>query len=592
MKNINLPFIVLIITVLYSCNSYRIDNPGITNNELEDHITYLASGELKGRLPGTKGDSMSASYIRDNLKGWGLQPLSGNGIQEFEIVKTVKAGDSNRLLINNKLVDKDKFMPMSFSEDTTVSGEIVFAGYGFSITSDTLRWNDYKNLDVSNKWVMLLRADPEIDDQASKFAQVSNDRNKAMLAKDMGAAGVLLVSGYNFDPEDKFEKMSGGEYSTGIPVFRIKREVADMILSHKKTTIREAEKKLNSTYSPLSFEIPLKVEGHSDIYEEKVTTGNVAMVLQGNDPVLKEEYIIIGGHFDHLGMGGQGTSSRAPDTTAVHYGADDNASGIAAMLEIAEKFAGEESNARSIIFAGFAAEEMGLLGSKYFADNMTIEKERINAMINLDMIGRLKDNNTLQVSGTGTAESLEEIIKSHNDTSVLMLTLSEEGYGPSDHSSFYGKDIPVLFFSTGAHLDYHTPFDTPGKINYEGLLRVTDFIYDISSELANQDSMLVFTEAGPKTRMNRGMRRKGVTLGIMPDFAGNVKNGLRADFVIPGRPAENGGMKKGDIITAINGKEINNIEDYMYRLSKLEHGQTIQVEILRGEDKELLIIAL
>ncbi|MCF8222249.1 MAG: M20/M25/M40 family metallo-hydrolase [Bacteroidales bacterium] len=592
MKNINLLFIVLIITFLYSCNPYRIDNPAITGDELEDHINYLASDALEGRLPGTKGDSMSASYIKDNLEGWGLKPLSGNVIQEFEIVKTVKAGDDNRLMINNKQVDRDKFMPMAFSEDTTVSGEIVFAGYGFSISSDTLRWNDYKNLEVSNKWVMLLRADPEVDDQSSKFAQVSNDRNKAMLAKDMGAAGVLLVSGYNFDPEDKFEKLAGGEYSTGIPVFRINREVADMILSHKETTIREAEENLNSTYSPLSFDIPLTVEGQSDIYEEKVTTGNVAMVLQGNDPVLKNEYIIIGGHFDHLGMGGQGTSSRAPDTTAVHYGADDNASGIAAMLEIAEKFAGEESNSRSIIFAGFAAEEMGLLGSKYFADNMTIETGRINAMINLDMIGRLKDNNTMQVSGTGTAETLEEIIKSHNDTSVLRLALSEEGYGPSDHSSFYGKDIPVLFFSTGAHLDYHTPFDTPGKINYEGLLRVTDFIYDISSELANQDSMLVFTEAGPKTRMNRRMRRKGVTLGIMPDFAGNVKNGLRADFVIPGRPAENGGMKKGDIITAINGKEINNIEDYMYRLSKLEHGQTIQVEILRGEDEELLLIAL
>ncbi|HKL67174.1 MAG TPA: PA domain-containing protein, partial [Bacteroidales bacterium] len=297
MKNKTLPFTVLIITVLYSCNSYRIDNPGITSDELEDHITYLASGELEGRLPGTKGDSMSASYIRDKLKSWGLQPLYCNGIQELEIVKTVKAGDGNRLVINNKQVDRDKFMPMTFSEDTTVSGEIVFAGYGFSISSDTLRWNDYKNLDVSNKWVMLLRADPEVDDQSSKFAQVSNDRNKVMLAKDKGAAGVLLVSGYNFDPEDKFEKMSGGEYSTGIPVFRISREIADIILSHKNTTVRETENKLNAGYSPVSFEIPLTAEGQSDIFEEKVTTGNVAMMLPGNDPVLKKEYIIIGGHF-------------------------------------------------------------------------------------------------------------------------------------------------------------------------------------------------------------------------------------------------------------------------------------------------------
>ena len=175
---------------------------------------------------------------------------------------------------------------------------------------------------------------------------------------------------------------------------------------------------------------------------------------------------------------------------------------------------------------------------------------------------------------------------------MIKLTLSEEGYGPSDHSSFYGKDIPVLFFSTGAHLDYHTPYDTPDKINYDGLVIISELVYEISSELAGNNKKLVFMEAGPKTLTNRGMRSRGVTLGIMPDFAGNIKNGLRADFVTPGRPADLGGMKKGDIIVAINGKTINNIQDYMFRLSKLEHGETIQVEVLRGDKKELLLITL
>ncbi len=315
------------------------------------------------------------------------------------------------------------------------------------------------------------------------------------------------------------------------------------------------------------------------------------MTLPGKDPVLKDEYIIIGGHFDHLGMGGPGSSSRAVDTTGIHYGADDNASGIAAMIEIAEKFAARDDNKRSIIFAGFAAEEMGLLGSKYLASHMPVKAEKINAMINLDMIGRLKDNNLLQISGVGTAGELENTIIRHNDTTILKTALSQEGYGPSDHSSFYGIDIPVLSFTTGAHLDYHTPYDSPDKIKYEGLADISSLVYDISKELAN-NKKLAFKESGPKTPANRAMRRNGVTLGIMPDFAGNVKNGLRADFVTPGGPADLGGMKKGDIITAINGKEINNIEDYMYRLSQLEHGENIQVEVLRDDKKELLLIAL
>ena len=334
------------------------------------------------------------------------------------------------------------------------------------------------------------------------------------------------------------------------------------------------------------------IKGTAELIEKKVTTQNVLMTLPGNDSVLKDEYLIIGGHFDHLGMGGPGSSSRAVDTVAIHYGADDNASGIAAMLEIAEKFAGNSDNARSIIFAGFAAEEMGLLGSKYLVDHMPVETDRINAMINLDMVGRLKESKILQVGGVGTAQELKEIITQFTDSALIKLTLSEEGYGPSDHSSFYGKDIPVLFFSTGAHLDYHTPYDTPDKINYDGLVIISELVYEISSELAGNNKKLAFMEAGPKTLTNRGMRSKGVTLGIMPDFAGNIKNGLRADFVTPGRPADLGGMKKGDIIVAINGQTINNIQDYMFRLSKLEHGETIQVEVLRGDKKELLLIAL
>ncbi|MGM0464179.1 MAG: M20/M25/M40 family metallo-hydrolase [Bacteroidota bacterium] len=577
--------------ILSSCNSGNIDNPEITIPELQEHINYLASDELEGRLPGTEGDNKSAGYIRDMLRSFGLSPAVDNGLQEFEITASIEAGEANSLVIDGNPVSGDQFTPMAFSESTNFTGNVAFAGYGFSIMSDSLEWNDYSGIDVEDKWVMILRGDPEIDNPSSMFAQVSADRDKVMLAKDNGAGGVLMVSGKNFDASDEFESLTGGDYSTGIPVLRIKREAANSILEAEGKTITELEQRLNETYKPVNFEIHCSIEGTADLNEQKVTTHNVLMTLPGKDPVLKDEYIIIGGHFDHLGMGGPGTSSRAVDTTGIHYGADDNASGIAAMIEIAEKFAARDDNKRSIIFAGFAAEEMGLLGSKYLASHMPVKAEKINAMINLDMIGRLKDNNLLQISGVGTAGELENTITRHNDTTILKTALSQEGYGPSDHSSFYGIDIPVLSFTTGAHLDYHTPYDSPDKIKYEGLADISSLVYDISKELAN-NKKLAFKESGPKTPANRAMRRNGVTLGIMPDFAGNVKNGLRADFVTPGRPADLGGMKKGDIITAINGKEINNIEDYMYRLSQLEHGENIQVEVLRDDKKELLLIAL
>jgi hypothetical protein len=288
-----------------------------------------------------------------------------------------------------------------------------------------------------------------------------------------------------------------------------------------------------------------------------------------------------------------GSSSRARDTVAVHHGADDNASGVGEMIELAEKFAlTKGSHKRSIIFAAFSGEELGLLGSKYFTNNPLIDLSKVNAMINLDMVGRLRDSSALQIGGAGTAEGLKMLVRSLSDTTLIKLVFSDEGYGPSDHSSFYGKNIPVLFYSTGAHLDYHTPSDTWEKINYKGMVEISDLIFKIAVNLANNTDRLKFREAGPKVEVNRAMRRKGVTLGIVPDFAGIVNNGLRADEVDPGRPADLGGMKKGDIITAINGKPVNNIYDYMYRLGQFNHGQTISVEVLRNGKAEVLLIQL
>ncbi len=582
---------LLIAIGLISCKTINIDNPEISIAELSSHIEYLASDSLEGRYPGTDGDLLAANYIAKQFKDFGLENLTKNYLQNFEIVTSVKAGESNSFIYNNDTaVLNTDFTPLSFSENTSLRAEVCFAGYGFNIDSDNIKWNDYDGIDFEGKWLMLLRGEPEIDSLESPYMKFSSDRDKVMLAKDMGAAGVLLVSGPGFSARDNLDEPSKMVGSTGMPVFQISRKLANTFFEGTDYTIEKLEETLNSERKPLSFAMDMTIEAISNIEQEKTNTYNVVGFLEGNDPILKNEYIVIGGHYDHLGWGGEGSSSRMQDTLAVHYGADDNASGIAAVIEIAEKFAASKKELkRSVFFVAFGAEEMGLLGSKFFVDEKMIAPENISIMLNMDMIGRLSADNDLEISGAGTAKELKDLLK--KDSMDLQLALSDEGYGPSDHASFYGTDVPVLHISTGAHLDYHTPFDTFDKLNMEGLKLVADFVFTLANKVNGLDYKLSFTEAGPKTG-NVSRKRMGVTLGIMPDFAGKVKNGLRADFVIEGKPAYKGGMKKGDIITAINGKSINNIQDYMYRLSKLKFGQTISVEVIRGEKKEILLIQL
>jgi peptidase M28-like protein/PDZ domain-containing protein/PA domain-containing protein len=586
------PAMTLFALLLISCGQSL--QPEITSEELLGHIQYLSSDSLKGRMTGSEGDSLAAEYIRSKLSSYRLIPLSGDGFQRFKVSTRIIPGKENSLSINGlSYSPEEDFIPFAFSSNTLLESEVVFAGYGFNIKNDSLKWDDYNGIDVKGKWVLLLRADPETDDTRSAFIPFSGDRDKALLAKDMGAAGILIVSGPGFDPQDTFESLNAGDFSVDIPAFRIKRKIADVILKKYGETISGLEKKLNRTRKPNSFDTEVILKGNSEIVRESANTRNVVMVLPGEDKLLKNEYIIFGAHFDHLGMGGPGSSSRAVDTIGVHHGADDNASGVAMMLELAEKFsATKKSHKRSIICIAFSGEEMGLLGSKYFAENPDIDLSKVNAMINLDMLGRLKETNILQISGAGTAEGLKDSIYAASDTSVIKLTLSDEGYGPSDHSSFYGKDIPVLFYSTGAHLDYHTPSDTYDKINYDGMVNIASMVFNIGSMLASGSERLKFKESGPKVETGRSMRRKGVTLGIMPDFAGSIKNGLRADFVTPGKPGALGGMKKGDIITAISGKTVNNIQDYMFRMAKHKYGETISVEVLRDGKKEVLLIQL
>lgn len=561
----------------------------------DDHIKFLASDDLKGRKPGTQGDMGAATYIIEQFKNNGLKPMKKNGFQYFEVVTDVKAGPGNALSFDNySAALNDDFAPFSFSSNTTLTSEVVFVGYGFEINEDSLNWNDYKGIDVKGKWVMVLRGDPEPETGDSKFIKYSEEQDKVLTATDKGAAGVLFVSSVGLDKKDELVSMFFDKSiaKASIPVIHIKRALANKILECKNRDIEKLEADINKNMTPNSFMLSKKVTTTTNVFHTKVKTQNVIAVLEGSDPKLKDEFILVGAHYDHLGMGGPGSGSRKPDTVAIHNGADDNASGVAGVIELAGKFASQkEKPARSIIFMAFGAEELGLLGSKYFVNNPLVDLKKIKTMINIDMIGRLKPGSKeLSIGGTGTFIEAGALINKHK-IEGLKLGFSPDGYGPSDHASFYGENIPVLFITTGAHTDYHTPEDDIEKINFEGGHMVVEFLYNLITDLSNTEKSITFQEAGSKEGFKRKSRFK-VTLGIMPGFGSSDNNGLRVDGVVNGGPAFKGKMLKGDIITALDGKVVKNIQEYMFRLKKLEPGQIITVDVNRNGEKVILLVQL
>ncbi len=571
-----------------------VNAQSITEKDLKETIYFLASDSLKGRAPGTPEMKVAAEYIREQFKKNGLILLGDNGFQYFDIITGVKPSGKNKLKIRGfSCKTFEDNIPMPFSGNGNVSAKVVFAGYGFDINTENFKRNDYANIDVKNKWVLILRGAPETNDKDNPLNAYSSDLSKVMTAIKKGAAGVLLVSGENFDKNDKLNelKYGRGNAQVKIPVIHIKRYLADKIL--KKRKITDYEKQLAKSSESVSFDTQAKVKATVNIKYVKTRTQNVVGLLPGNNKTLSQEYLIAGAHYDHLGFGGKNSGSRMPDTVAVHNGADDNASGIAALLEIIQKFKDKKIRPdRSILFAAFSGEEEGLLGSAYFVNHPLINLDKVLVMINIDMVGRLKKNNTLTIAGTGTAKEFNKLLDSYKKKTKLNLSYSPGGFGSSDHSSFYMKDIPVLFFNTGAHEDYHTPFDDADKINLRGEVKVTKLIFDIIYDFSERREPLTFTKT--KNPRKKGAYGKGfkVTLGIMPGFGDTENKGLRVDGTSKGGHADKAGIKRGDIITAINGEKISNIYEYMEVLKKLNPGQKITVNILRNGKKELLTIQL
>jgi aminopeptidase YwaD len=589
-------FLLLILPVLFFISAncqHKYANSDITAQEVQYHINFLASDDLKGRLSGSKEIYKAAQYIKEEFESYNLKPLFGDSyFQEYNFISDVKLTKNNSLtfIINGdkqELKLYKEFIPTTFSGKNSLSAELVFAGYG--ISAPKLDYDDYANIDVNGKVVIVMRSTPEYDKPRSDFDKFSSLRIKANLAKEKGALGIIFVNGYlPIDTADnlvkfKYDRAAGEK---DFPVVQVKRSIIDQLFAEQKIDFAEYQAKMKESKKPASFTMKdAEVDIATEIEEIKSLDRNVAGYIEGTDPILKNEYIVIGAHYDHLGMGVEGSLYKGTDPQ-VHHGADDNASGTAGVMELAEKFASIKGNLkRSMIFITFSGEELGLIGSNYFVNNLPIPAEKIDAMINLDMIGRLKDA-ALTVYGTGTSSNWKEILNKKNKYR-FHLAFNDEGFGPSDHASFYGKGIPVLFFFTGVHAEYHRPSDEAKLINSMGEDTVLHYVFDVAE--------VIDTTAGKPDYIKIASKGTSgdwkVYAGTVPDMS-NTSEGFRLSGVSPGGPAEKAGLKGGDIMLKFGDKEINNIYDYVYALQDHVPGDVVIVIVKRGEQKLSLTLTL
>lgn len=374
-------FFVVLVIFTVSCGQKF--NPEITLEDIKENVEYLASDSLKGRKSGEEGDLLAANFIREKFENAGLELLFENGFQKFGLVTSAEIGEGNSLSVNDNSFEIEKdFLPYAFSSNTKVEASVVFAGYGLQVDIDTVQWNDFADVDVSGKWILALQGDPDMDNAESPFVQFSTERAKALIASDKNAAGLILVASPSFSEADELSSLFFDKNSSrySIPVIQVTRKVANEILANSGETIESLETKILDKKKTINLASNTTLTVNVNVTLKEAESQNVVAIARGTDEKLKNEYVVVGGHYDHLGMGGPGSGSRAVDTIAVHNGADDNASGVAAVIELAEKISAQKSNKRSIIFVAFGAEEMGLVGSKAFTLNPPVETEKMAGM--------------------------------------------------------------------------------------------------------------------------------------------------------------------------------------------------------------------
>jgi aminopeptidase YwaD len=551
-------------------------------------IKTLAAPDMEGRGAGTKGLTRAEHLIEKRYKELGLQPAGVKGYaQPFTVVTGARLKSDNHFAVqagdakNDLKIDQD-FVPFSFSASEQVAAPLVFAGYG--ATADEFHYDDYAGLDVKDKVVAVLRYEP------AGFAEKSGNHGltqhsqlitKAINARNHGAKAVVVINGKLGDGEEdlltRFGSVSGPE-NVGIVMVQVKNAIAESWFQGAGKSLKDVQEQINSSTKPGSFDFPatLRLSLHIDIETTRATVNNVLAWLPGQT----DEYVIIGAHYDHLGRGN--FDSLAPSQIGqIHPGADDNASGTAGVLELARLLAPQRGQLkRSILFMDFAGEELGLLGSAAWVKDPTRPLAKAVAMLNMDMIGRIKDEK-VYIGGVGTGSTLKSALEQAQKDTPFKIEYSAGGYSSSDHTSFVTKKIPVLFFFSGLHSDYHKPSDTADKINAPSAARLLDLVGNVAVQLASAADAPAFqVVAEDKPAAGGGGGGYGPYFGSIPDF-GQTENGVKFSDVKPNSPAAKAGLKGGDIMIQFGDKPIKNLYDFTDALRRSKVGDFVEVKVLR-----------
>ena len=592
---------------LYTNAALRAANDSqLSAERITKHVQFLASDKLQGRRAGTPAADEAAAYIGKEFRRYGLKPASSSGfLQPFTFVSAVKLGEGNSFQAKTASGPRafkvgEDFMPLAFSSPEPAAGDLVFVGYG--ISAPELGFDSYSGIDPKGKLVIILRGSPDGDNPHGRFADFTQPgleiQNKTLKAREKGARGVIFVSEEKSFHEDRLSRLRHdlNFLDSGIPTVVISRDGAASLFGAGGSSLADAEARAKEANSAFVIK-DVTAQFKTDVVKINGKSANVVGVLPGNDPQLSSEYVVIGAHYDHLGLGGPESLAANPEGQ-IHHGADDNASGTSGLLEIARVLAAERGKIkRSIIFVAFSGEELGLLGSGAYTKNPIVPLASTVAMLNMDMIGRLR-NGSLFVGGVGTSPTWKPLLEKLNGTgpatshgpetgsvSRFQLSYGEDGFGPSDHQSFYVKDLPVLFFFTGTHDDYHKPTDTADKINAEGLKQVAEFVREIAISVANEPQRIAFTKVKVEQRpAGRGFR---VYLGTVPNYS-DQSDGMKLDGVRAGSPAEKAGLRAGDFIVRLGKTPVKNVYDYTYALGEMRPGEEAEVAI-RRDGKEMTL---
>jgi hypothetical protein len=559
-----------------------------------NEIKFLASPEMRGRATGSPELERAAAFLEHHYRQLGVKPVGDSYLQPFPVTTDAALGKGNRFQFTENgrataLRFPDDFVPFNFSQTGPVTGAVVFAGYG--ITAPEYGYDDYAGLDVKGKIVLVMRHEPQESDPKSVFegktlTQHAQFASKATNAKMHGASGVILVADRANHPgePDELEKfgVTAGPTNARIPFVEVKEARIDKWFSDSGKSLEKIQSAIDKDLKPQSFAFPdtIRVDANLDVERAVKTVHNVAALLPGQT----DEYVIIGAHYDHLGLGGQ--YSLAPSQTGtIHPGADDNASGTAGIMELARYFAKEPRQKRGILFLNFAGEEQGLLGSAYYADHPLLPLSGAVAMINLDMIGRMRDNK-LYIGGSASGSNLKPMLEKVIATSGLNVDYSGgTSEGSSDHTSFTSHQVPALFFFSGLHADYHKPSDTWDKIDAPAAVRLLALVAEVAQTLRDTPERPVFVKLAAPSPHGGGdspgpVSGYGPYFGSIPDFGEGIV-GVKFADVREGSPAAKAGLRAGDIMIEFDGKPIQNLYDFTYALRAKKPGDTVKVKVTR-----------